>query len=61
MFERTRKLTLIRHTPTDAVRARLTEVAGNEDEAEVARRAAQESLGLLGSRGNTFDVDTATM
>lgn len=47
MFERTRTLTLMRHTPTDAVRARLTEVAGNEDEADVARRAAQESLGAI--------------
>ena len=47
MFERTRTLTLMRHTPTDAVRARLTEVAGNDAEAEVARHAVQESLGAI--------------
>lgn len=48
MFERTRALTLMRHTPTDAVFARLDAVASSEDEAEVARRAARASLAALG-------------
>ena len=47
MFERTRTLTLMRHAPTDAVRTRLTEVADNEAEADVARRAAHKSLGPI--------------
>jgi hypothetical protein len=47
MFEHTRAITLMRHAPTDAVRTRLTQVADNEAEADVARRAAQESLGAM--------------
>lgn len=44
MFERTRALSLMRHVPTDEVLARLSEVATDESEHQLARTAAQESL-----------------
>jgi hypothetical protein len=47
MFERTRSLSLMRHTPSEAVLERLTLVAGSEEEHSVARAAATESLAFI--------------